>query len=168
MPLESSRLVPFLTKWFPWQLARPGVGAPRTGFHPPCTNTSREGGPQECKPLLFTGEHYHDPPNQPDSSAMLRLLAFCLVAATGITACAIPPLAPAKDTTTLIHCTNPRPQICTMDYAPVCALRDAGAGCTATPCPSGEWTQYPNACSACADQRVQGYVKGECPQSKKP
>jgi len=49
-----------------------------------------------------------------------------------------------------------------MDYAPVCALRDAVIRCVKSPCPDGEWVTYSNAYTACADKRVQGYIKGPC------
>lgn len=63
-------------------------------------------------------------------------------------------------------CEDPRPQICTMDYRPVCALRDTGVRCVTTPCPSTEWATYSNGCSACSDARVTGYVSGECNGAK--
>ena len=48
-------------------------------------------------------------------------------------------------------CTMPRPEVCTMDYTPVCAeLQD---GTTKT---------YSNACTACADAGVSGYRDGAC------
>ncbi|MDH3633112.1 MAG: hypothetical protein OES20_00255 [Gammaproteobacteria bacterium] len=48
-------------------------------------------------------------------------------------------------------CVDPRPQICTMDYTPVCAeLR------------SGELKTYSNACSACADAYVVSYRLDPC------
>lgn len=59
-------------------------------------------------------------------------------------------------------CEDPRPQMCTMDYRPVCALRDTGVRCVTTPCPSTEWATYSNGCSACSDPAVVGYVEGEC------
>jgi hypothetical protein len=51
----------------------------------------------------------------------------------------------------LTLCTDPRPQICTMEYIPVCGLRqdDSVGG-------------YPSACSACADDNVTGWAPGEC------
>jgi len=59
-------------------------------------------------------------------------------------------------------CEDPRPELCTMDYRPVCALRDTGVRCVTTPCPSTEWNTYSNACSACSDPAVRGYKYGEC------
>ena len=59
-------------------------------------------------------------------------------------------------------CTDPRSPICTMEYLPVCGQRDTGIRCVTTPCPSMEWKTYPNACTACADEAVLGYIAGEC------
>lgn len=52
---------------------------------------------------------------------------------------------------TAIVCTDPRPEICTMEYRPVCA---SGL--------SGEPTTFSSACSACSDQKVLHYKIGEC------
>jgi hypothetical protein len=60
------------------------------------------------------------------------------------------------------ECEDPRPELCTMDYRPVCALRDTGVSCITTPCQSTEWKTYSNACSACSDPDVMGYKHGEC------
>lgn len=62
-----------------------------------------------------------------------------------------------------ITCLEPRPEICTRDYRPVCASRDTGVRCVTTPCESSEWQTYGNACSACAEPKVYGYVPGACP-----
>ena len=48
-------------------------------------------------------------------------------------------------------CTNPRPQICTMDYRPVCGYGRDGARRT-----------YSNRCVACRDIAVLGTVPGPC------
>jgi hypothetical protein len=68
----------------------------------------------------------------------------------------------------LIACPEQRPQVCTMDYRPVCATRDTGIRCVTTPCPSSEQKTYSNGCSACADQAVVGYIPDECPSSVTP
>tara|TARA_R100000005_G_scaffold79178_4_gene46358 strand:- start:7059 stop:7367 length:309 start_codon:yes stop_codon:yes gene_type:complete len=48
-------------------------------------------------------------------------------------------------------CTEPRPQVCTMEYNPVCALRDGGQRETlASPC------------NACADAGVVSHTPGVC------
>ena len=48
-------------------------------------------------------------------------------------------------------CTDPRPQVCTMDYLPVCAERKDGSLKT-----------YSNGCTSCSDPEVIGYVEGAC------
>jgi len=48
-------------------------------------------------------------------------------------------------------CTDPRPQVCTMDYRPVCGERKDGSRKT-----------YSNGCTACSDHEVIGYIEGEC------
>ena len=50
-------------------------------------------------------------------------------------------------------CEEPRPQICTMDYRPVCGtLNDASV------------KTYANGCGACGDANVVSWVEGECPE----
>ena len=61
-----------------------------------------------------------------------------------------------------VQCSDPRPQICTMDYNPVCATRDNGIRCVNTPCASTETATYANACGACADAAVFYHVPGAC------
>ena len=50
-------------------------------------------------------------------------------------------------------CKDPRPQMCTMDYRPVCGAMTGG-----------EKKTYSNGCSACSDLSVLSYVPGECPE----
>ena len=52
----------------------------------------------------------------------------------------------------LVRCTEPRPQICTREYVPVCGVRSDGSTST-----------YGNGCGACGDERVIGHRPGECP-----
>ena len=50
-------------------------------------------------------------------------------------------------------CEEPRPQVCTMDYRPVCAsLADGGV------------KTYSNGCSACGDAAVNSWIEGACPE----
>ncbi len=51
----------------------------------------------------------------------------------------------------LILCEDPRPQICTSEYDPVCSVLANGAGRTDA-----------TACTACSDTQVAGYIKGAC------
>jgi len=53
----------------------------------------------------------------------------------------------------ITNCLKPRPQICTMEYRPVCAkLTDANQ------------KTYASACSACANPEVVGHIPGACPK----
>lgn len=69
-----------------------------------------------------------------------------------MTACASGPQKKAGDE---IHkftkCENPRPEMCTMDYNPVCGQLKNGRAKT-----------YSNGCSACSDQNVVEHKAGEC------
>jgi hypothetical protein len=51
----------------------------------------------------------------------------------------------------VVECAAPRPQVCTMEYAPVCANLSAGG--------RGD---YASACNACADDAVASYEDGAC------
>jgi hypothetical protein len=62
----------------------------------------------------------------------------------------------------LINCPENRPEVCTQIYQPVCGLVDTGIRCITTPCPSAEYKTFGNACTACSDVDVTGYVEGEC------
>jgi len=59
-------------------------------------------------------------------------------------------------------CTEPRSAMCTREYRPVCATKDTGVRCVPTPCPSTELVTKSNACTACADTKVFGYILGAC------
>ncbi|WP_455202336.1 Kazal-type serine protease inhibitor family protein [Kaarinaea lacus] len=48
-------------------------------------------------------------------------------------------------------CTEPRPQMCTQDYRPVCAKLNDDSMKT-----------YSNGCMACSDPKVVGYYQGAC------
>ncbi len=48
---------------------------------------------------------------------------------------------------------------CTADYTPVCAK--VRVVCVAPPCDPIDET-YPNSCSACSNEKVVSYKKGEC------
>jgi len=51
----------------------------------------------------------------------------------------------------LSYCSEPRPQICTMIYRPVCGFDKADQSKT-----------YASDCTACSDSEVVAYRKGEC------
>ena len=50
-----------------------------------------------------------------------------------------------------MRCPKPRPQICTMEYVPVCGRDQAG-----------KLKTYANACTACANSRIEAYRKAAC------
>ena len=61
-----------------------------------------------------------------------------------------------------VVCTDPRPEVCTEEYKPVCAQRDNGIRCIQAPCPSTDLVTYDNACKACSDTKVYVYRLGTC------
>jgi len=54
----------------------------------------------------------------------------------------------------MVACTEPRPQVCTQDYRPVCAMLQ-----------DGTFRTYSNGCNACSDPAVTGYREGACEQT---
>jgi hypothetical protein len=62
-----------------------------------------------------------------------------------------------------VACVDPRPELCTQEYVPVCALRVTGTPCDAEPCAGGyERVTRPNRCVACTDPAVVGWIPGAC------
>ena len=53
---------------------------------------------------------------------------------------------------TFVICIEPRPEICTQDYVPVCGYLEDGSQKT-----------YSNACSACSDKKIIRYKVSSCP-----
>ena len=51
------------------------------------------------------------------------------------------------------RCTEPRPQVCTMQYAPTCGVLQ-----------NGERKTYSSPCNACADDQVVAREPGACPE----
>jgi hypothetical protein len=82
----------------------------------------------------------------------LALLIFVLLAMGG---CAV--TEPTKsnemkpDNPKRQICREPRPEMCTQQYDPVCGQFSRGGSQT-----------YSNWCSACSDKAVESYVPGEC------
>ncbi len=74
-----------------------------------------------------------------------------------------PKLEPGEPKPELTHCDpENRPQMCTREYRPVCALVDTGTRCVTTPCPSTKWQTQGNACDACAREQVIAFKPGQC------
>lgn len=82
----------------------------------------------------------------------MSLITVVLTALT-LTACSTGTSSQSKlPSPELQPCTDPRPDMCTMDYNPVCGQDSDGVNKT-----------YSNACGACSDRSVVGYFQGECP-----
>jgi hypothetical protein len=60
-----------------------------------------------------------------------------------------PPIASLNNTTAT--CAEPRPQVCTMEYDPVCGQLAAGTH-----------QDYSSPCNACAHDEVRAYRRGSC------
>ena len=78
-------------------------------------------------------------------AAALLVLAGCSATASKPE----PALPLASDP--IVPCTEPRPELCTMEYAPACGSLVAGG-----------FRTYASACNACADSAVAGYQNGSC------
>ena len=82
----------------------------------------------------------------------------CLVAALGlagaVAAGCVTGQEPAAEQG-LVACEAPRPEVCPMNYDPVC-----GQGA------DGTRRTYSNDCGACADASVVGYRPGACPEEE--
>lgn len=87
---------------------------------------------------------------------VFQLLLMCVV--FGLAACNDEPESAVERTV----CQDPRPEMCTREYRPVCGLKDTGIRCVTEPCPSSEHKTYGNACDACADPAVLSYSAGAC------
>lgn len=57
------------------------------------------------------------------------------------------------DSIPVTQCEAVRPQVCTMEYNPVCAITASGAVKT-----------YASPCNACADDKVSAHQPGACPE----
>ena len=79
-----------------------------------------------------------------------RSTLLVIAALLALSACAGRVRMPADVTL----CVDPRPEVCTMIYDPVCGVHVDPARPDAT---------YASGCSACADPAVAGYRPGPCP-----
>lgn len=85
----------------------------------------------------------------------MRIAWFIVLLA--LAGCSTPASQPTPELGTapipLSACSEPRPQLCTMQYAPACAELVAGGQ-----------REYASPCNACADVAVAGYREGPCPK----
>lgn len=94
------------------------------------------------------------------SSLRARILAALLVLGPGCGVAVEPP----REFQNLTRCEEPRPEACTYDYEPVCGLIRTVRVCPEAPCHDRlEWRTFSNACTACADERVESWKPGACP-----
>lgn len=84
----------------------------------------------------------------------ILLLPALLVACAPVSDAGVAKNSESEVITTTV-CTDPRPEICTMEYMPVCALHV-----------SGEMKTYSSGCSACSHQQVIHYQMGGCEAAK--
>jgi len=77
------------------------------------------------------------------TGALVALLAGCAMTPAESTQ--------SQDVEAYQICPEQRPDICTQEYRPVCGLTFDEAQHT-----------YGNACTACADEQVYGFLTGEC------
>jgi hypothetical protein len=80
---------------------------------------------------------------------MMRIILFL---ASGLCLSACPAdMPPDTAQIALVKCPETRPEMCTMNYDPVCGILSDGSSKT-----------YANGCNACSDLRVMSYARGEC------
>ena len=85
------------------------------------------------------------------NSMFIMLFCFVIFCLMGSMAIAAQQRNEPKNENTQTVCTDPRPQVCTMDYRPVCAQLE-----------DGSFKTYSNGCTACSNHEVIGHVEGEC------
>lgn len=77
-------------------------------------------------------------------------LLVMVLALTGCQKTDTDPALPGADVA--VKCQDPRPEMCTLEYLPVCGLHNSAQG----------WKTFGNACAACREAGVVGYKAGEC------
>jgi len=79
---------------------------------------------------------------------LLKIKALVVVSFLSVAACAHDS---DKNEKLVTYCKEPRPEICTMNYTPVCGLVEDKTVKT-----------FGNACGACGDKKVSQHIPGEC------
>ncbi len=78
-------------------------------------------------------------------------LSSAAIIAVALSACNGGGTKPADDQNGFVPCSEPRPEMCTLEYTPVCGRFSEGGAAT-----------YSNACNACADPNIEAYRAGAC------
>lgn len=82
------------------------------------------------------------------TNTLIKSLSL-IIGAIVISACSTTSTTSTDNNTT--QCEEPRPQMCTMEYMPVCATLADGSNKT-----------FASGCSACGDSEVKSYTDNEC------
>ena len=84
-----------------------------------------------------------------------RVWKFLSIVVGSFVFAACTPVPPAGEAVSLAPglttCEDPRPQVCTLQYQPVCGFSSVDG-----------FKTYSNACSACSDEIVTGHRPGAC------
>lgn len=80
---------------------------------------------------------------------------------TLLAACAAGP-SQAPENSGFASCPEPRPEMCTQEYRPVCGHIDTQLACASPPCSLVKHRSYSNPCQACSDPSVMAYELGSC------
>ena len=96
-----------------------------------------------------------------------HLPALLVAVVVMLAGCETTPESPPPEPERLVdvECQDPRPEVCTFQYEPVCGLVDTGTRCVTAPCPASEWRTFSNGCNACSNAKVIGYREGACEDS---
>ena len=84
---------------------------------------------------------------------MNTVKVFVVVLVLALSACKKQDIQPVESTEAVNLCKDPRPEMCTRDYRPVCAYLSDGSR-----------KEYSNGCTACSDGNVRSWVDGRCAQ----
>jgi len=83
------------------------------------------------------------------------VLLFIFICVLNLTACTANKSQPNENLAGIlksnIKCSEPRPQICTKEFRPVCGVKQDGSSKT-----------YGTGCMACSDKLVNSYKNGTC------
>lgn len=98
--------------------------------------------------MVIISSHYY----KGISMFFAKRLVGLVVISCFVTGCNSAPEQPLSETSDVVNlCKDPRPQMCTMIYQPVCGVNN-----------DGQFKTYASDCTACSHQEVRGYNEGAC------